>query len=108
MDRRSFLNNVSLCAGVIAASGLSSAAWSAPASRATTATTQAGKVRGLVSEGIHCFKGIRYGADTGARRFMPPVAPVPWKQVADATEYGAASPQTGKEEETTNEDCLFL
>jgi para-nitrobenzyl esterase len=61
-----------------------------------------------MTNGVHCFKGIRYGADTGPRRFMPALAPVPWKKVLDTTEYGAASPQTGKQEEASSEDCLFL
>src|SRR5262249_25412735 len=75
--------------------------------RTTTANTRFGKVRGYVDQGVNVFKGIRYGADTGPRRFLPPVGPVPWKSLANATEYGAASPQTGKEE-LTSEDCLFL
>jgi len=103
-SRREFLAN----AGLLTVSGLSSLAWSAPSSRATTARTKAGKVRGLLSEGIHCFRGVRYGEDTAARRFMPPLPPASWQQTRDATQYGAASPQTGKEEETTDEDCLFL
>jgi len=87
---------------------LSSVARSAPSSRPVTATTESGKVRGLVTQGVHIFKGVRYGADTGPRRFMPPLAPTPWKNVLDATVYGAGSPQTGKEEAATSEDCLFL
>ena len=38
------------------------------------ATTTAGRVRGLPDGGIDVFKGVRYGADTAARRFLPPVA----------------------------------
>ena len=40
--------------------------------------TQAGRVRGELHDGVHVFRGIRYGADTRTRRFMPPVAPEPW------------------------------
>lgn len=72
------------------------------------ATTTHGKVRGSVEDGIHAFKGIRYGADTRPRRFMPPVAPEPWKKPVDATGHGAAAPQSGKETEPMSEDCLFL
>jgi len=39
---------------------------------------------------------------------MPALAPTSWKNILDATGYGAASPQTGKEEAATSEDCLFL
>ena len=112
-SRRAVLKSAGLYAGAAAAvsasltASLSSVAWSAHP-RSTTATTEAGKVRGLVTEGIHSFKGIRYGADTAPRRFMPAFAPTSWKNVVDATEYGPAAPQTGKEETATSEDCLFL
>ncbi len=109
VSRRAVLKGASLCAGAAAVSGLSSVARSSShPPRSATATTQAGKVRGLVTQGVHGFKGIRYGTDTGPRRFMPALAPVSWKNILDATEYGAASPQTGKEETATSEDCLFL
>lgn len=70
--------------------------------------TVAGRVRGqTLANGIHAFKGVRYGADTGPRRFMAPVPPAPWTDIADATAYGAASPQ-GSKEPNQAEDCLFL
>src|SRR3982074_2553340 len=108
VSRRAVLKGAGLCAGAAAVSSLSSIAWSANASPAATARTRAGQVRGLVTQGVHSFKGIRYGADTAPRRFMPALAPVSWKNILDATEYGAASPQTGKEETATSEDCLLL
>ncbi|RZM10281.1 MAG: carboxylesterase/lipase family protein, partial [Sphingomonas sp.] len=69
------------------------------------ATTRGGRVRGLRDRGVLVFKGIRYG--TTPRRFARAVAAPAWSHVADATKYGAASPQT-KATEPTAEDCLFL
>jgi len=69
--------------------------------------TSAGRVRGTIDGDVQIFRGIRYGADTAPRRFMPPVAPEPWRGVVDATVYGAASPQPGSEA-NQSEDCLFL
>ncbi|RYZ13166.1 MAG: carboxylesterase/lipase family protein [Comamonadaceae bacterium] len=53
-----------------------------------------GRLRGLMSGGIHVFKGVRYGADTGgANRFMPPQPVAKWAGVRDATAYGNYAPQ---------------
>jgi para-nitrobenzyl esterase len=71
------------------------------------ATTRHGRVRGLRQEGVLAFKGVRYGADTAPRRFRRAQPPASWSGVADATRYGAASPQT-RATEPTSEDCLFL
>src|ERR1700749_4649520 len=108
MERSGMVSRREVLVGAAAAVSLSSIAWSADKTHSTLATTVHGKVRGTVQDGIHSFKGIRYGADTGPRRFMPPLAPEPWKTPVDATRYGAASPQSGKETEPTSEDCLFL
>ncbi len=93
--------------------------------------TTNGAVQGLVQGGVKIFKGIRYGAEpVGPLRFMPPQKPAPWKDIADATEFGApamqmmsgalASPVTDfqrqlssilpipQETKTGTEDCLFL
>src|SRR3984893_11137925 len=48
----------------------------------------AGKLRGMMSAGIHSFKGIPYGAPPiGHNRFMPPVPPQPWTGVREALAY---------------------
>jgi para-nitrobenzyl esterase len=72
------------------------------------ARTAHGRVRGAEEGGVLSFKGIRYGADTGPRRFQAPMAPRAWRGLADATRYGAASPQRGLDDEAQSEDCLFL
>ncbi|HEX6636789.1 MAG TPA: carboxylesterase/lipase family protein, partial [Steroidobacteraceae bacterium] len=66
-----------------------------------------GRVRGMLDGDLMVFRGIRYGADTAARRFMAPVAPDSWKGVVDTQAFGAASPQRGSEPDQS-EDCLFL
>jgi para-nitrobenzyl esterase len=71
------------------------------------ARTRHGPVRGGVDQGILVFKGVRYGADTGPRRFQPPAPPAPWREAREALAYGAASPQRGAGD-PTSEDCLFL
>src|SRR5215831_12161583 len=93
--------------GLSSIAALSSPLLLAARSPSPIATTRHGKVRGFIDQGINVFKGIRYGADTSKRRFMPPLAPEAWKDVLDATEYGPASPQ-GRINEKTSEDCLFL
>ncbi len=93
--------------------------------------TANGAVQGQVQNGVQIFKGIPYGAEpVGGLRFMPPQKPAPWKDIADATEFGApaiqmmsgvlASPVTDfqrqlssilpipQETKVGNEDCLFL
>lgn len=73
----------------------------------TLATTRSGKLRGYLDDGIHVFKGIPYGADTAARRFMPALQEPSWDGIRDATHHGPAAPQT-KPDEPISEDCLSL
>ena len=109
MQRRSFLHL--LVAGSPFVGGLARAQSGLPAVASAKAgdsivTTAAGKWRGRVVNGIHTFKGIRYGADTSRRRFLPPVAPAPWTGVRDALEFGLIAPQPGSR--PISEDCLHL
>ncbi|WP_119680868.1 carboxylesterase/lipase family protein [Indioceanicola profundi] len=105
--RRSLLNGA---AGAAAMAGLAVHPHVATAAEdMPIATTSHGKVRGAARDGISVFKGIRYGADTAPRRFMPPLPPEPWTGVQNATSYGPASPQSKNPPgEEMGEDCLFL
>ena len=81
--------------------------------------TTAGKVRGLVQNNVHTFKGVPYGATTGgAGRFMPPGKLQPWTGVREAIALGPRAPQIFGGEppevaatdprEALGEDCLCL
>ena len=99
--RRTLVAAAALAVGMVPAGGVR-AEGTAP-----VATTRHGRVRGYVDQGIRVFKGVRYGADTSTRRFRPAVAPEAWRDIRDATVYGAASPQKSDEPDQS-EDCLFL
>jgi len=71
------------------------------------ARTHSGQVRGTREQGVHVFRGIRYGADTAPVRFQPPRAPLAWHGIAEALDYGAPAPQRG-DAGPGSEDCLFL
>jgi para-nitrobenzyl esterase len=90
-----------------AAGLLTFASRASAAGKHIVARTGAGRVRGFIDDDLQVYRGIRYGADTGARRFQPPQPPAPWRGVRDAVEFGAASPQGGAEP-NQSEDCLFL
>ncbi len=110
MVRRAFLRNTALGAGGIAASNLIRKSLFATTliTDSPIAATRHGKVRGYVDNGINVFKGIRYGADTSKRRFMPPLSPETWSDVRDALAYGPSAPQPSRSNDKPNEDCLFL
>ncbi|MBI3401857.1 MAG: carboxylesterase/lipase family protein [Acidobacteria bacterium] len=81
--------------------------------------TTGGKVRGVVSNGVHVYRGIPYGAPTsGANRFMAPRKAEPWTGVRDAFQNGHSSPQVApppaaigaglRGYAAQGEDCLAL
>jgi len=79
--------------------------------------TCSGKLAGTLDRGVLTFRGIPYAAPpVGRLRFAAPQPPEPWTGVRDATQYGAAAPQTPRRlqilptaaQGPQNEDCLFL
>ena len=62
--------------------------------RSAVASTQYGKVRGYVEDGVLTFKGVPYGAPTGGEnRWLPAKPPAPWDGEYPALIYGANCPQ---------------
>jgi len=110
LNRRSFLRQSAVVAGSVATSRLVSISSVAGTldTESPIATTRSGQVRGYIDNGVRVFKGIRYGADTSPRRFMPPLPPESWSEVREAIAYGPAAPQTSRTSDKPNEDCLFL
>ena len=92
--------------GALAATAVSMTTTRAEAASPRVRTIH-GPVIGSRDHGILSFKGIRYGADTRSTRFQPPRPPAPWSRPVEALDYGAASPQSGRES-NQSEDCLFL
>jgi para-nitrobenzyl esterase len=115
MNRRSFL-----ALSGLAFAGEATRVIAQSAGRQTTVETTLGKIRGYVDEGVHVFKGVRYGDSTaGTARFLPPARPKRWAGIRETTSYGPRAPQPFRRmvpeigdalvgPGTVNEDCLFL
>ena len=104
VSRRAVLRTLAEGAATLAAGGLTVRA---QAGETSIATTTAGRICGTRVDGIHVFKGVRYGADTSAYRFMRPRPPQPWTGVRDANAFGPIAPQ-GTRDREISEDCLHL
>jgi para-nitrobenzyl esterase len=128
MDRRAFLMTSAQVGGMasIFIPGLLRASYGDTGNGATPVVTiKSGQVRGRREGGLHIFKGIPYGAQTGgANRFMPPKPPQPWTGVRDVLEFGHYAPQSSRprgekqrlffsilgptNRGDISEDCLYL
>lgn len=97
---------------LIGAGALAALATPALAREGAVVDTAQGRYRGMLLNGVHSFKGMRYGAATGrGRRFMPPAAAEPFAGVRDAFAYGDQSPQVRSplaDATVMSEDCLRI
>lgn len=116
MSQRTWLaHTLKLSGGFMLAQTLPASAQTGP-----LVETASGKVRGATRAGIHSFKGIPYGADTGgANRWLRPQPVTPWSGVRDALDYGPRAPQNERpakephlawirDTRAYSEDCLVL
>ncbi|WP_187276548.1 carboxylesterase/lipase family protein [Parahaliea maris] len=78
--------------------------------------TSEGVLRGVQTEALNVFKGIRYGeATSGHYRFRRPQPVQPWVGTRDALSLGSPAPQDSRDLDAWqdpllpgSEDCLFL
>src|SRR5690554_3848792 len=122
VDRRTFIRNGAGAALALGALPLVSLGQDRRlATVGGIARTRAGRVRGLLRDGVHQFWCVPYGAPTSnENRFMPPRPPAPWSGVKDHFEITFAAPiEPGAEEPAPvvtalnrhtpeSEDCLTV
>ena len=95
---------------VLAGAGALAASLATPLRARSTdsiVATRNGRIRGLRENGLHVFRGVRYGRDTAGTRFRAPMPPQSHAAIAEATTFAPSCPQKGKVG-ATSEDCLFL
>ncbi|MEO8375597.1 MAG: carboxylesterase/lipase family protein [Sphingomonas bacterium] len=65
----------------------------------------AGRFAGTIENGVHAFRGIRYGR---AERFKAPTCETPMRETVRAVNFGPVAPQKDDRYGAGSEDCLFL
>lgn len=116
-DRRDFLHGtvaISTALGLLS----SKSAWGGVAmgpANTVVVKSEEGALRGLETDKLQIFKGIRYGEPTGGKmRFRPSVPVRPWKGVRNALTFGSPCHQTNpdtapwRDPMPESEDCLAL
>jgi len=91
--------------------------WAAAGAPVVVVDAPAGRLSGVLVDGVQVFKGIPYARPpVGALRWQPPLPAAKWQGTRDATKFGAVCIQPqGKPDSiyysivpTHDEDCLFL
>jgi para-nitrobenzyl esterase len=119
MNRRAFVRTSTVAAASLLLKRDHVWARTSPGSPGAIVETTAGKVRGLLVDRVHAFKGVPFGASTaGARRFLPPLKVAPWTGVRETFALGHRAPQAPAayvpewqpltRGEPMGEDCLNL
>lgn len=96
ITRRTFLLAAAAVPAMVSAS---------PAPPSPIVETTLGPIRGSTEDGLHVFRGVRYGV---AERFRAPRLPRPSRVLVDALAFGPSAPQRGDKYRPQSEDCLFL
>jgi para-nitrobenzyl esterase len=89
LDRRTLLQVSGMAAASLALRG-KAYAW---ADATPMASTTAGRISGVMEDGINVFRGVPYGGDTAKTRFRAPVAPPAWTGVKECEAFATMAPQ---------------
>ncbi|QBZ81389.1 Abhydrolase superfamily domain containing protein [Pandoravirus celtis] len=74
----------------------------------TVVSTRYGRLQGKRIDGVVQYLGVPFAAPpVGALRLAPPVDPLPWRGVRNATAIGPVCPQSGSAY-PVSEDCLYV
>lgn len=92
LDRRAMLRYSGMAAAGFALP-VERLAWGEEDATNPVAKTTAGRVSGVVENGINVFRGVPYGGDTAKTRFRPPVPPEKWSGVKECVSFTTMAPQ---------------